>query len=219
MKNALIDAAASKLGGQAYHFAVDTDAPKHLTLRWPGGSEPLTDDPAAAKARWSGLLAPPTPAQLRELSDRFDRAAAGWDFKPLVSPFLLSLRRLALEQVDLPTSLTNALHEIDWDLGLRYHAMTVSPICSAEPYLVFVHHLLARAGEFAADYNAALADYRRQNKIRSPGRPMPDLAGGGASDDECEVPFWLDDLSTGGRTRSCAVARRGNVGLATARRG
>ena len=45
MKNALIDAVATKLVGQALHFAVDTDAPKHLALRWPdwriaGGATP-----------------------------------------------------------------------------------------------------------------------------------------------------------------------------------
>src|SRR5437867_4271978 len=33
VKDALIGAAARKLDGSAYHFAVDTDSPKHLMLR------------------------------------------------------------------------------------------------------------------------------------------------------------------------------------------
>src|SRR4051812_8941492 len=43
VKNALIHFAAEKLHGQAYHVAVDTDEPKHLSIRWPGGSEPLVE--------------------------------------------------------------------------------------------------------------------------------------------------------------------------------
>src|SRR5687768_12574960 len=54
VKDVLAGNIAARTGGQAYHFAVDTDFPKHLDLRWPGYSEPLTDDPAIASAEWSG---------------------------------------------------------------------------------------------------------------------------------------------------------------------
>jgi hypothetical protein len=201
-KNALIDAAAAKLGGQAYHFAVDTDAPKHLLLRWPGGAEPLTDDPAAATGEWAALVDPPTPSHLQHLSERFQQAAQAWDFEPLVPRFLDSMRRLSLESLNLPGALTNALHELDWSLGLRHSAMLLSPVWMSEPYLVFAHHALARAEAFAANYNAALADYRRRNKIRSPGRPMPDLQ---CSPDRCETPFWLDSLAAGTRSRGSVM--------------
>src|SRR5688572_20438591 len=42
VKDVLIDQAARKLNGAGIHFAVDTDHPKHLNLRWPGASFPLT---------------------------------------------------------------------------------------------------------------------------------------------------------------------------------
>jgi hypothetical protein len=42
VKDALINSIATKLNGAAYHVAVDTDAPKHLHLRWPGESIPIT---------------------------------------------------------------------------------------------------------------------------------------------------------------------------------
>lgn len=205
-KNALIDVAAAKTGGRAVHFAVDTDAPKHLYLRWPGGSVPITDA-APRNAEWSGRLPPPTPAHLTQVSREFERAAGAWAFRPLVGQFTWSMLRQALEAPDLPSALTASLHELDWGLGLRYDAMLLSPLCSSEPYLLFVHHVLARAGAFATDYNAALAEYRAEKKIRSPGRPMPDLR---ATPDECEVPFWLDSLADGSRARA-AVVRSGNV--------
>src|SRR6266511_8287 len=36
VKSVLADVAASRLSGVALHLAVDSDAPKHLTLRWTG---------------------------------------------------------------------------------------------------------------------------------------------------------------------------------------
>jgi hypothetical protein len=202
VKNALIDTVAAKLDGRAFHFAVDTDGPKHLLLRWPGGSLPLSDDPNASRAEWSGLLAPPSPAHLAEVEAAFAAASSNWDFRPLVPEFLLSMRPQALSTATLPESLAEALHRLDWGLGLRYDAMIVSPICVSEPYLLFVHHVLARAGEFAGDYNAALERFRTENKIRTPGRPMPNLK---STTESCEVPFWLDSLGDGARSRATVV--------------
>jgi hypothetical protein len=202
-KNALIGAAAQKLGGRAYEFAVDTDEPKHLTLKWPGGSVPLTDDTTAAE--WSGLLAAPSPAHLASVARTFEDASRHWNFHPLVPQILSSLRRLALESPSLPLALTNAMHELDWSLGLRHDAMLFSPLCRSEPYLLFAYHVLAGADAFAADYNAVLEEYRREHKVRTLGRPMPNLK---VSTDECEVPFWLDSLATGSRVRASLAKRR-----------
>jgi hypothetical protein len=198
VKDVLINAVAGKVGGQPWHFAVDTDSPKHLHLRWPGGSMPITNDPRLSSAAWTGLLDGPTPAHVDELEGAFGEARLGWDFEPAVEGFLEHLRRLAIEQPPLVASLTNAIHKVDWDLGMRHHALLMSPVWSCEPYMVFAHHLLARAGEFAADYNRALAAYRREQGIHSPGRPMPDLQIG---PDEAESPFWLDDLADDSRRR------------------
>ena len=199
VKNALINAAATKAGGRAVHFAVDTDEPKHLSLRWPGGSAPMVEE---LSAEWSGGLAPPSPAHLRHVEEVFQQAAARWSFKPMAPAFLASMRRLSLESVTLPAALTNSLHELDWSLGLRHDALLTSPLCLSEPFLLFVHHLLARAEAFATDYNAALDAFRQQNKIRAPGRPMPNLKADGG---RFEVPFWLDDLRTGRRERAGVV--------------
>ncbi|CAN5413416.1 hypothetical protein BH10PLA1_BH10PLA1_13540 [soil metagenome] len=199
VKDALIHSAAEATGGQAYHFAVDTDSPKHLQLKWPGGSQPLTDDPNAITAEWSGLLGPPTPEHLAQLTKSFDSAAGAWPFKPLAPEFLASMRRLSLESQSLDAAMVNAMHAIDWSLGLRHHAMVVSPIFQSLPYLSLVYHVLSRSRDFASDYNTALYEYRKEAGITNPGRPMPDLQ---MSATTCEVPFWLDNLSTGGRERA-----------------
>lgn len=198
-KDALINEVAAKLDGAAYHFAVDTDAPKHLYLRWPGGSEPITDDPALTTADWAGLLHAPTPGHVEEVRAEFQKAAAAWDFVPLLGEFLSSMKRLSMESSGLATNLVNAIHEIDWKLGLRHHTVVTSPIWQSPAYLAFAHHILARADEFASIYNLTLGEYRRQMGIRNPGRPWPDLK---ISDDGCEAPFWCDDLGLRRRSRS-----------------
>jgi hypothetical protein len=59
------------------------------------------------------------------------------------------------------------------------------------------------AANFAENYNTALAEDRREARISSPGRPMPDLA-------LDETPVWLDDLSK--RTRQRLYLRKGLLG-------
>lgn len=206
VKNVLINVVAEKVGGgAAYHVSVDTDEPKHLQVRWLGGSAPVTDDPNLNTAAWSGLLDAPSPAHVQQVESEFEDAAKSWDFQPVMPEFLRSLRRLALEQPRLPDAITSALHELEWSLGLRHHALLASPIWTSEPFAAFAMHIVRRPAEFAQAYNAALAEYRAENKIKTPARPMPDLVVG---EDECEVPFWLDDLQSG--TRQRARVRRVN---------
>jgi hypothetical protein len=199
VKRILTHFAASRCSGSAAHFAVDTDAPKHLILRWLGGAEPITDDSNFYEAHWAGQLDAPSPAHLADLQGKLG------DY-PVAQDFLTSLRRLAIEAPKLAPALTNALHELDWSLGLRHHAYLASPIWSSEVFLIFAHHIIARADGFGMDYNGALAGYRRAKKVRTKTRPMPDLA---VLDESVELPFWLDELSTGNRTRPSAFAREG----------
>jgi hypothetical protein len=221
VKKILINLLAEKTQGAAFHVAIDTDSPKHLTLRWPSPlpspgvpgegvrgavsgapveaiSLPVTDDPNLTKAAWTGLLDPPTPAHLQQIAGRLRSAEHGWGFKPELEDVLLSLRRLSLESLNLPSALANAMHELDWSLGLRHHLLVSSPIWTCEPHLVFAHDLIARADQVASHYNAALQSYRDEHGITTQSRPMPDLL---TSDEAAEIPFWLDDLHTGKRIR------------------
>ncbi len=207
VKNVLINCAASALGGSAAHVAVDTDSPKHLRLKWPGGSEPLTDDPNEAAAEWSGLVSLPTPAHVQRIEREFATAAGRWPFQSLLPEFLGSIRKLLLTDVTISSAVANAMHALDWELGLRHHTLLGSTLWQSDAFALLIHHICARADGFAADYNASLADHRRQERITSATRPMPDLH---VEADQIEVPFWLDDLSLGRRER--AEVRRTQAG-------
>lgn len=212
-KNVLMHELATAVGGQAYHVVVDSDAPKHLHLRWPGEAWPITDDPRLASAAWAASLAAPTPAHLRRISEAFDSASRDSTFRPLVPMFLSGLRRLTLETPELTPALTNAVHEIEWQLGLRHHALLASPIWQSQAYLAFAHHILASAASFARAYNAALAQYRDANGIRNAGRPWPDLR---VTADECEVPFWFDSVERNARSRGSVVRQGSHFAMRTA---
>lgn len=199
VKNALIHATATNCDGVAYHFAVDTDAPKHLHLRWPGASRVITDDDQLSTAAWSGLLSAPTPQHLKGIASALKQTAEDWSFIPFTEPVFSALLKRSTEDPNLPTTLTSALHAADWELGLRHHALLVSPLWNSPPYLVLAHHLIASLDRFLSIYNGALADYRKQNGIGGSSRPMPDLQTG---PNEFEAPFWLDDLSEGTRQRA-----------------
>jgi hypothetical protein len=215
-KNPLMNALAARIDGQAYHLAVDTDAPKHLALRWPGRSLSLTDDPAVSTAAWSGLLSPPSAAwqiHLMQLAQE-DRTLA---FGPMLFDFLGAMSRLVSRsdrQVEIDSGadnfdsiLTESMQAVDRLLGLGHHTLRASVLWQSPVYLTFVHHIVSRALAFAMDYNAALDDYRRRTGTRSAMRPMPNLFVGGEETPEAiEMPFWLDDLATGARTRPTVFA-------------
>jgi hypothetical protein len=125
----------------------------------------------------------------------------------MLTHVFVALRRLLLESNNLSNALTNATHDLDWSLGLRNHALTVAPIWQSEPFLLFVYHVMSRADRFAADYNAALRDFRAAHGMTTTTRPMPDLF---VSPESVEAPFWLDDLAAAKRSRP-TVFRAGDA--------
>ena len=216
VKNVLIHLAAEKLGGQAYHFAVDTDEPKHLSLRWPGGSVPLTDGPLAAS--WSGLLDAPSPEHVSRIEREFECRGGRVGFRAAGRRgFSASMRRLALE--DEP-KLAAGADEQPARAGLGAGAAAPRAACfrrcagasRTSCSCTTCSRAPARSPRTTTRRSAA---YRRANKVRTPGRPMPDL---NASDDECEVPFWLDELATGARFRRVGGAHGRPLGAARAGR-
>src|SRR5205807_9175637 len=63
-----------------------------------------------------------------------------------------------------------------------------SRVCQAEPFARFAAHLLAHLPRLWEVYNDSLAEYRRNNHLRSASHPVPNLA---AIDGWLEAPFWI----------------------------
>ena len=209
VKNVVLDAVARQTGAMALHVAVDTDSPKHLQLRWPGGAVDVSDDLLLHTGEWSGQVSPPSPQHWNRVREKFDAAAADWAFTPSTQPVFDAIGRLSPDAPALPPVLVEACRTLDADLGLSYEVRQLSPLLELPAYLAFVHHVAADIGNFASHYNAALADYRTESGITTASRPMPDLR----TDDPVELPFWLDRLDTGDRSRATVVLEDGRYHL------
>lgn len=205
-KNLLLDAVAKKTGATALHVAVDTDSPKHLQLRWPGGAVDMSDDILLATGEWSGQVAQPSARHLKKIIDRFEKASAEWSFKTSIRPVFDSLEASQQTAKMLPQALVDGARALDKTLGLEYETRLLSSILSQTAYLAFVHHIAADVEQFAAIYNQALADYRKEAGITSSTRPMPDLR---VEPDSIELPFWFDCLSSGDRVRATVIRENG----------
>ena len=194
IKDVLAAAVAKQAGGHALHLHVDTDAPKHLTLKWPGFAEPITDDPDLFRAAWTGLLHNPSQAHRQMLHQR---AASESKRTAALIDGLSETQSMQHAPPSLPQKLAEATDAINVELGVAYKTMMMSE------QLRRWHPLLCELGNdaerFAEHYNAALADYRVEAGLEAGSeRPMPDLATEG---DRVELPFWLDDLERHTRQR------------------
>jgi len=203
VKNLVIQTIAKHIGGQALHLAVDTDAPKHLHLRWPGGGMPISDDPAISGADWLGLVKAPRVGHMEALVEAFLAASASWPFEPAMAKPLKDTAAQPQHSGLLSRYILDLASKIDRQIGTELPTVVASEMWSSRPFLALACHVMARADSFAAAYNAALANYRRRRGIKRSGVPWPDLR---VESERCEVPFWLDDLSAGCRRRA-VVAR------------
>lgn len=200
VKNLVTDFASQKLSGRSVHLAVDTDTPKHLKLRWPGGAMHVSDDPAIVLGEWSGLVQAPSDAHRQKLVHAFNASAREWDFEPMIQPFLQTL--VSDRSSDLCDLVLHGSAAIDASLGLQRQNVRLTELLCGDGFLAFAHQIGADIERFAQHYNAALADYRTEQKIDSRTRPMPDLL---TTPQRIELPFWLDDLDAGTRIRAIAV--------------
>lgn len=200
IKNVVIDRVARQMNGVALHVAVDTDVPKHLHLRWPGGGIEITDDLSLKASAWTGHLAAPSPGHVRLIWAEARRAAEHWGFEPVSTIFLTLLEKQvnAGGTVSLAQALTAALRGTDEVLGLAYEMRLGSAVWSTRAFLAFVCHLMSDARAFATCYNDTLRGIRAQLGIRGRVRPVPDLT---VLPEAVEAPFWLDDLRGGSRAR------------------
>ncbi|HEY2410812.1 MAG TPA: hypothetical protein VGI40_01135 [Pirellulaceae bacterium] len=120
-----------------------------------------------------------------------------------------------IEPGKLGHCLAGARHSLEQELGLTTTEHPLSGVASGENFLEFASHLFARHQEFHAAYNAALAEYRSTNRIRSKTHPVPELARDG---EWYEMPLWLWTAENN-RRRAVFVRQRGNSWEITDRMG
>jgi len=111
-----------------------------------------------------------------------------------------------LRSASLAAALAGARHRLEQKIGLSVRDAALSSICLTDiSFQHFVMHLFRRHREFHDVHNAALAEFRRVNHVRSHSHPFPELA---KVNEWVEMPLWIwspDDL----RRRRAFVRHRG----------
>jgi hypothetical protein len=197
LKNSALDAYARQVGGTALNIVVDSDRCARATVAVPVGTprearlEHVPFDAAAPEMPWEerGILD-------EDCFDSFGDRASDL-LAPLVPDCIL--RRwwpLAIERAceshRLGLAIAQARHILEERFGLQTLELPVSEMMRLPTVMVFMGWLLAHTRRLHEAYNAALAAYRREHRVRGKARPMPDLAVRHDSAGEwLEVPWWL----------------------------
>lgn len=179
---------ATAVGGQALNLVVDHDAPRSFTVAapqvGPDGLEPrnlkYADWPAGAALE--GLPAS-APADIERFRGELAAALGPLAAESMLPEFWAGYAAAPAggDWVDQSVAGRRAV-EAAFDVRLcdrRVSSLFGGPLLAA---------LLTDARRFADAYNTALAAYRLDQDVRSPQRPMPDLALTAAG---CETALWI----------------------------
>jgi hypothetical protein len=214
-KNFALGYLARRHQATAINLVIDNDTLKVPTVRIPGG---VVSQPTAREIEFDATC-PETPFEDRAIADRdlfesFGRRAAD-ELAPLApDPILNEYWPLAVararEGARLGACLSQARHQLEATFGLATLEVPQGWLCELPAFCWFAAHLLAHLPRFQADYNAAVAGYRRVNRVRSATHPVPDLA---RDADWHEAPFWIWRRDDPRRRRLFARLAGGNVAL------
>ncbi len=193
LKNFALSALAARADGVAVNLVIDNDTVKRAAARVPGGTvaDPTMEDVPYDEP--SAVI----PYEERPVMDRdclasFGRRAAA-RIEPLVArPLVHKLWPLVIGRAEAGESLAGCLsqsrHRLEDEWGLSTLELPQGRVCQFEAFYWFACHVLAHLGRFREYYNAAVAAYRRENRIRSANHPVPDLTADG---EWLEAPFWI----------------------------
>jgi hypothetical protein len=192
-KNFALGNLARRHRAAAVNLVIDSDTVKSVTLPVPGGR---LEDPR----REAIPLDLPGPAAayedrpvvddetLRSFGRRAAERMASLVPHPLLEtfwPMVLARRR---DTDRLGYCLAQARHQVEARWGLETLEVPQSWVCRSAPFRWLVIHLAAEAARFREVHNRAVAEYRRENRIRSAAHPVPDLVADGPW---IELPLWI----------------------------
>jgi len=192
IKNHLAARLAACAGGTSLNCIIDNDVPKHLGLLLP---EKKDDSASAVEVP---LMSPRPerafeeyPSKL-ELIDAFirdiARIAAGTPFEAAAAELASRVVRADGVGESFADVVTAVRVSYEREAGAVNAELPVSLLAATPAFGIFAASILLDAGRFARTHNAALAEYRRINRVRYPVNPVPDLA---VKDDRIETPFWV----------------------------
>jgi hypothetical protein len=210
-KNFVLGRIADEHRGTAVNLVIDSDAMRSSAIRVPTGtaSDPINEQVDIDRP------APEIPYEERKIID-FDRFTtfaerAQRTIEPLVPNTFLrdfwpGVVQRAKAEPNLGLAISQARHIQEGRWGATTLELPQSRLGDFHAFRLFASHLLANAAQFRLIYNAAAAEYRLLNHVRSAAHPVPDLS---TDNDWIEAPFWIWTTDNP-RRRRVFVTRREN---------
>jgi hypothetical protein len=208
-KHVVTQRLAERAGARAFHLVVDNDVPKRTTFTVPSHKNDYIETEEVSfgpyRAGWAFEQLPAlSPQELRRMGEDVRRAAGARFDETLMPAFLEAAGRIDQPR-DFVDQMIAGRSAIDRTFGAEMIEHRVSEVWGG-PLLAL---MIRDADRFVQCYNAALADYRREQGIRGTRRPVPDLL---CRADRVELPVWTYDRQES-RQRLFVARERGKVVL------
>ena len=208
-KHVVTQRLAERAGARAFHLVVDNDVPKKTTFTVPSHKSDYVETHEVGfgpyRAGWAFEQLPALSRQeLEQIGDDV-RRAMGHGFDETLMPMFLEAAGSVAQPRDFVEQLIAGRGAIDRKFGAEMMEHRVSEVWGG-PLLAL---MICDAERFVQCYNAALADYRREQGIRGTQRPVPDLL---CRADRVELPVWTYDRQEA-RQRLFVVRGRGKITL------
>lgn len=192
-KNFVLSRLAKHHHGTAVNLVIDSDTIKSAAIRAPAGTarSPLLETIAFDQAT-SEIPYEERPIVCRncfhDFGSRVQETIGSLIPDPFVCQFWPRVLARAAAGFNLGEAISQARHQQEASWGGDTLELPQSRIGDFASFHWFAAHLLGRAAELRDVYNAAVAEYRRINHVRSTAHPVPDLAQDG---EWIETPFWI----------------------------
>jgi hypothetical protein len=197
LKNSVLDAYARQVDGVAVNLVIDCDRCHRAAVDVPVGTpadahyESVAFDGDAAAMAWEerGVV---DQECFKSFGTRAADALAPLVPEPIVRRWWPAVVERAKASHRLGLAIAQARHIVEDRFGLETLEVPVSELVRLPTVMVFTGWLLAHARQLHDAYNAALGAHRSARRVRSLGRPMPDLAEQqDAAGAWFEVPWWI----------------------------
>ncbi len=208
-KHVVTQRLAERAGARAFHLVVDNDVPKKTTFTVPSHTGEYIETEEVCFGRYrAGWAFEQLPALSRQELGQMGgdvRRAVGHHFDETLMPVFLEAAGGVDQPRDFVDQMIAGRSAIDRKFGAEMIEHRVSEVWGG-PLLAL---MIRDAERFVQCYNAALADYRREQGIRGTQRPVPDLL---CRADRVELPVWTYDQQEA-RQRLFVARGRGKVAL------
>lgn len=197
LKNSVLDAYARQVEGIAVNLVIDCDRCSRAAADVPVGTpadahvEAVAFDGDAPAMAWEerGVVDQDC---FKSFGTRAADALAPLVPEPIVRRWWPAVVERAKASHRLGLAIAQARHIVEDRFGLETLEVPVSELVRLPTVMVFTGWLLAHARQLHDAYNAALRAHRSVRRVRSLGRPMPDLAEQqDAAGAWFEVPWWI----------------------------